>query len=183
MKDKNLNIVIIVVVAIFIIVATIGIMVAVLKDKSESKPNIDNMVFSTTAQDKNNETITKLEDEYRGMHESIYDVEYEYTIEKAKNDENFVKVHMDTYNDEIYNEFIDKYNGKESAFLRKVSVTIEGEIIIEDYIYDSVKDIVYVIEDTRRDTYMSEEDRRIKVSEYDNPNNNQEWNDILKNIK
>lgn len=183
MKHKSLSIVIIVTTITFVIVATIGIIVAILKDKSKNKLNIDSMVFSIPISDENNETIINLEDEYRGKYKNIYDVDQNYTINNAIEDGCYVKVHKDVYNEDTYTDFMNNCNNRQNAFLRMILVTIEGDIIIEDYIYDGTYDVAYKYRDVTRDKFASDNQRDITYATFDNAYSNEEWKNIIEDIK
>lgn len=91
----------------------------------------------------------------------------DYNIEKAIEDGCFVDVHGKKYHMELYEEFMKHYQKKESAFLRFVAVTVEGDLIIYDIVYDNQNDKVIIKADATRDKFSSIEDQIISQKEYE----------------
>lgn len=84
------------------------------------------------------------------------------------------------HNDNLYIEFMEKYDNKESAFIRVVQSTIEGDITITDILYEAQNNKVHLIKDNTRDKFSAQEDRTIKYKEYEkigkwNYQNSQYW--------
>jgi len=88
-----------------------------------------------------------------------------YTIEDAKKDNCFV-IGTTIYNNNLYTEFMKKYNDRQNAFTRIVKTTIEGDLIINDVLYQDDK--LILVKDNTRDEFSSKEDQNIKISEYKN---------------
>lgn len=57
------------------------------------------------------------------------------------------------HNDYLYNEFMNKYNKKEDAFIRVVQSTAEGDIFIIDLLYEAKNDKVHFVKDDTRDEF------------------------------
>ncbi|MBQ8379947.1 MAG: DUF4362 domain-containing protein [Clostridia bacterium] len=106
------------------------------------------------------EEITK---EYK----KITELGKEYTLENAKQDKCFVIIHARVYNENLYEEFMQKYEKNEFAFIRTANATVEGDIIIYDIKYDNSTNKITVIEDFTRDEYMNEKDKVIDIKEYE----------------
>lgn len=100
-------------------------------------------------------------------YKKITELGEDYTVEDAKLDNCYTQIHFETFNKEIYTDFMQKYNNKESAFLRLASCTIEGDTIIYDVKYDSVTNKVTVIRDLTRERYMNYEETIITINEYE----------------
>lgn len=108
----------------------------------------------------------------RGV-EDIRNLPNEYGTDRTKVENCFIsEIQSKTYS--YFSGFMDKYQGKEEAFVRIVNYTDEGDPIIHDiaFLLDSTNDRtngnkagrIYVIEDTTRDHYGS---KLIRVSDYD----------------
>lgn len=90
----------------------------------------------------------------------------DYTAEQAIEDNCFV-FSDDVYNELLYRDFMNSYIAKESAFIRVVHTTKEGDPVITDVLYDKDTDIVYVVNDASRDRYASAERATITLGEYE----------------
>lgn len=180
MNKKVLTIIVIVITMIFSVTAAVVVLGSASK-KQEEKKELER--FVDVFEDYSNTEPYNLQEKYKGTYKNLYNVDENYTIDKAIEDKCYVKVHSDIYNEDIFIEFINKYNNKQSAFLRKVLVTIEGDIIIEDYVYDSGEDKAYKFIDVTRDKFMSDEQREITYSVYDSPYSNEEWKNIITDLK
>lgn len=99
-------------------------------------------------------------------HKDIRDLPQDYSIEDAQVDKCFIIGAM-VHNDYLYNEFIDKYNKRETAFIRVVQSTTEGDIFLIDLLYDSEKNKIYFVKDDTRDEFSAKEDRNIKLNTYE----------------
>lgn len=89
-----------------------------------------------------------------------------YSKEQAQNDNCFVIGAM-VHNDNLYGEFMNKYNKKENAFIRIVQSTIEGDIYIIDVLYDAINNKIHLVKDDTRDEFSAQEDRTIKYKTYE----------------
>ena len=125
-----------------------------------------------------------LEDSYRVEYKAIEDIndfynhsitsEYEdlrtlpenYSKEQAQEDNCFIIGAM-VHNDNLYNEFMDKYNKKENAFIRVVQSTVEGDIFIIDVLYEARNNKIHLLKDDTRDKSSAQEDRTIKYKTYE----------------
>ena len=102
-----------------------------------------------------------------------------YTKEQAQIDNCFIIGAM-VHNDNLYSEFMDKYNKKENAFIRVVQSTVEGDIFIIDVLYEAINNKIHLVKDDTRDKFSAQEDRTIKYKTYEktgvwNYGNSQYW--------
>ena len=109
----------------------------------------------------------------------IRDLPENYTKEDAKMDNCFV-LGAKVYNENLYNQFIDKCNKKENAFIRVVQSNSEGDIFIIDVLYEAINDKIHIVKDDTRDKLLNIEDRTIKYMTFEkigilNYNNSQYW--------
>ena len=102
----------------------------------------------------------------------IRELPKDYSAEQVQKDNCFV-VGTTVHNDHLYNEFMDKYHKKETAFIRVVESTIEGDLILIDILYDVKNNKIYLVMDTTRDEYAREEDRKITLRTYEKTG---QWN-------
>lgn len=138
-----------------------------------------------------------LEDSYRVEYEGIADIndfynhsitsKYQdlrtlpknYSKEQAQKDNCFIIGAM-VHNDNLYSEFMDKYNKKENAFIRVIQSTVEGDIFIIDVLYEARNNKIHLVKDNTRDKFSTQEDRTIKYKTYEkngvwNYQNSQYW--------
>ena len=107
---------------------------------------------------------------------NIDELSEDYSIDDAIKDGCFVIGAAKVYNDNLYEEFMKKYEDKEEAFIRVVQSTDEGDAIIYDIFYipeskewmdSNFPDRVYVVIDSTRDKFAAEDDRMINMEEFD----------------
>lgn len=98
---------------------------------------------------------------------NIKQIKEDYTIEEAINDKCFVVNHAKVYNENLYEEFMNKYNNKESAYIRLVQPTTEGDLVIYDIKYDKDNDKIILVTDGTRDKFAADNDRIISLHEYE----------------
>ena len=128
--------------------------------------------------------IFALEESYRIEYEGIVDIndfythsitnEYQdlrtlpknYTKEQAQKDNCFIIGAM-VHNDNLYSEFMDKYNKKENAFIRVVQSTVEGDIFIIDVLYEARNNKIHLVKDNTRDKFSVQEDRTIEYKTFE----------------
>ncbi|MBO5478890.1 MAG: DUF4362 domain-containing protein [Clostridia bacterium] len=138
-----------------------------------------------------------LEDSYRVEYEAISDINdfynhsiaanytdirnlaQNYSKEQAQKDNCFIIGAM-VHNDNLYSEFMDKYDKKEDAFIRVVQSTVEGDIFIIDVLYEARNNKIHLVKDDTRDKFSAQEDRTIKYKTYEktgvwNYQNSQYW--------
>lgn len=106
-----------------------------------------------------NHSITSNYKDIRSLPES-------YSKEQAQNDNCFIIGAM-VHNDNLYSEFMNKYNKKENAFIRVVQSTIEGDIVIIDVLYEARNNKIHLVKDDTRDKFSAQEDRTIKYKTYE----------------
>ena len=98
---------------------------------------------------------------------NIKQIKEDYTIEEAINDKCFVVNHAKVYNENLYEEFMNKYNNKESAYIRLIQPTTEGDLVIYDIKYDKDNDKIILVTDSTRDKFAADNDRIISLHEYE----------------
>lgn len=91
----------------------------------------------------------------------------DYNLEKAVTERALVITYSKIYNAELYDSFVEKIKKKESAFLRIIQSTVEGDAIILDIKYDSKTNKAIVVTDNTRDQFLSDDDRKITIDEYE----------------
>lgn len=89
-----------------------------------------------------------------------------YSKEQAQKDNCFVIGAM-VHNDNLYSEFMDKYNNKEDAFIRVVQSTVEGDSFIIDILYEARNNKIHLVKDNSRDKFSAQEDRTITYKTYE----------------
>ena len=96
----------------------------------------------------------------------IRNLSKEYNSFDAQKDNCFVIGAM-VHNENLYKEFMEKYKNKETAFIRVAQNTIEGDLIIYDILYYKNTDKLYLVTDYTRDEFSAQEDRNIKLVEFE----------------
>ena len=102
-----------------------------------------------------------------------------YSKEQAQKDNCFIIGAM-VHNDNLYNEFMEKYNKKENAFIRVVQSTVEGDSFMIDVLYEARNNKIHIVKDNTRDKFSAQEDRKIEYKMYEktgvwNYQNSQYW--------
>ena len=128
---------------------------------------------------------TDTEEDYKSWYEvygankgisNIDELSEDYSIDDAIKDGCFVIGAAKVYNDNLYEEFMKKYEEKEEAYIRVVQSTDEGDAVIYDIFYipeskewmdAAYPDRVYVVIDSTRDKFAAEDDRMINMEEFD----------------
>lgn len=100
-----------------------------------------------------------------GNYKNLKELPKGYSIEDAISDNAFVVTHTKVYNENVYKYFMDKYENNYSTFIRIVEPTVEGDVIIKDVKYDSGK--IFIVSDNTRDEFSNNEDRVIKLIEFE----------------
>lgn len=153
-----------------------GIVVA-LNNKNRNETKVDNSKNEIV------ENINNIDDLYNleiaRDYENIRNLPENYSKEQAQIDNCFVIGAM-VHNDNLYSEFMDKYNKKENAFIRVVQSTVEGDIFIIDILYEAKNNKIHLVKDDTRDDFSAQEDRTIKYRTYEktgvwNYQNSQYW--------
>lgn len=93
-----------------------------------------------------------------------------YTDKEALRDHCYISGILNTVetNQALYDSFINKAKNKQSAFIRIIQLTVEGDSIIVDVLYDSDTNRFYLVKDDTRDRYLSLAERVISIMEYSN---------------
>lgn len=104
-------------------------------------------------------------------YEDIREIDKEYNKELAQKD-NCLVIGAMVHNENVMIDFIEKYNNKESAFIRIAQNNNKnGELYLIDLFYDSVSDKVYCVTDTTRDSSKEENKRVIELKKYEHMEN------------
>lgn len=90
----------------------------------------------------------------------------EYGAAEMDNDRVYYVGSTETRNSAAYNEFWQKYQAGESAFLRIAQTTVEGDLILRDVLYLKETGKIYVVSDNSRDRYASPADQEITFAEF-----------------
>lgn len=90
----------------------------------------------------------------------------DYSQEQAQADGCFV-IGVMVYNDGRYDEFMERCQNGENAFIRVAQSTVEGDLILTDLLYDSASDQVLLVHDSTRDAFSAEADRIITLHAYE----------------
>lgn len=107
--------------------------------------------------------------EITAKYKILTEIGADYSSQDAIQDNCFVVIRTNKiYNENLYTEFMQKYQNKEFAFIRLVKTTIEGDPIIYDIKYDNVTNKIVVIYDNTRDEFASEENKVRTIDEYEN---------------
>lgn len=67
--------------------------------------------------------------------------------------------------DDCY-EFNMKLKNKQTVFIRVAQITVEGDLVIADVLYDSKSDCIYLVKDDTRDRYLSLAESIISIRQY-----------------
>ncbi len=90
-----------------------------------------------------------------------------YSSFDAQKDNCFVIGAM-VHNDNLYHEFMQNYKKQKSAFIRVAQNTVEGDLILQDILYDERVNQLYLVIDNTRDKFSAEEDRNIELKQFEN---------------
>lgn len=99
-------------------------------------------------------------------YKDIRELEDNYNKEQAQLDNCFVIGAM-VHNDYLYYDFMEKYNNKETAFIRVAQNTVEGDLYLIDILYDANENKVKLVKDSTRDEFSAQEDRIIEYKTYE----------------
>ncbi len=90
-----------------------------------------------------------------------------YSSFDAQKDNCFVIGAM-VHNDNLYHEFMQNYKNQKTAFIRVAQNTVEGDLILQDILYDERVNQLYLVIDNTRDEFSAEEDRKIELKQFEN---------------
>lgn len=96
----------------------------------------------------------------------IRTLDEDYDAQQAQLDGCFV-IGPTVHNDHLYREFMAHVQNHEDAFIRVAQTTIEGDLILQDLLYDSSADKVRLVFDFTRDAFAAQADRIITLREFD----------------
>lgn len=99
-------------------------------------------------------------------YKDIRELDEDYNKEQAGVDNCFVIGAM-VHNENLYSDFMENYKNKNDAFIRVAQNTVEGDLILDDIMYDKNKDKIYIVTDSTRDKFSTENDRIIQLREYE----------------
>ena len=99
-------------------------------------------------------------------YKDIRELGEDYDSAQAQLDNCFVIGAM-VHNDNLYNEFMRKYDNKETSFIRVAQNTVEGDLYIIDILYDSSENKIKLVKDNTRDKFSAQEDRTIEYKTYE----------------
>lgn len=119
---------------------------------------------------KDNITIKTVDDFYNTtltQNKDIRNLSSEYSSFDAQKD-NFFVIGAMAHNDYLYNEFMENYKNKKSAFIRVAQNTAEGDLILYDILYSEKTDNLYLVKDNTRDEFATKADRKIELKEFKN---------------
>lgn len=108
----------------------------------------------------------ELTSKYKDIRDLPEEYDNEYNIGEAQKDGCLVLGAM-VHNEDALSIFIDKYNRKESAFIRVVQRNERSEVYITDLLYDSKADVIYCVTDKTRDSGINTNQRKIKLEKYE----------------
>lgn len=81
----------------------------------------------------------------------INELPKKYPSDIAEKNGDYMDIHGVIFNGHLFDDFFEKVEKNEEAYLRKVSYTVEGDPIIHDFYYDTAKFNVTI--DTTRDKF------------------------------
>ncbi len=101
-----------------------------------------------------------------GNYADIRDLDAEYSSEQAAADGCFVIAPLERSNEDLYTDFMQRFQNQEDAFIRVTQTTVEGDLILTDVLYDSQTNCVYLVHDATRDAFSAASDRVITLRTY-----------------
>ena len=132
------------------------------------KQDVEEIDSPSTAE--NQEEVSDLDSFYRNPvtqpYEDIRTLGEYYNKEQAQMDGCFVIGAM-VHNENLYSEFMEQHQNKEDTFIRVVQGTEKSGIVIDDILYDSSADKIYLVHDSTRDNSASETDKSITLYEFE----------------
>lgn len=116
-----------------------------------------------------NKKVEKIEDIYESKiassYQDVQNLPQDYSLEEAQKDKCFIVGAM-IHNEDVYEEFMNKYENKEDSFIRIVQ-TKDKNLFLIDLLYSKDEDKVYLIKDNTRDISLPVSDRKIEYKIYD----------------
>lgn len=153
--NKVLKVIVIIMVLVFIVIG--GMLVYSkndLKRTFDKNDNVDVVQNNEIQERSNDENITKIEE-----------LPEKYSFIQAIKDKCVVSGYKKMYNKDVLDKFVENVNNGKKGFMRLISYTIEGDMIITDIDFDGK--IFEVCFDWTRDEYLSKEDRIYKYCKYE----------------
>lgn len=158
---------IIVIGIIAIIIAFIVLILLNVVDFKPKKKIINLYDTSYIAEDTSSQKENTIDKMYKIFNvKSVEEIPLDYSFNEAVNDGYLVHTISTSANAKMVDSFFENYNNKQDAFLRYITATVEGDMLIIDTLYDSSKDTIYVVRDERRDMFNSEDERIISYYNY-----------------
>lgn len=159
-----------IIIVIGIIAIIIAFIVLILLNIVDFKPKnkiINLYDTSCIAEDTSSQKENTIDKMYRIFNvKSVEEIPLDYSFNEAVNDGYLVHTISTSANAKMVDSFFENYNNKQDAFLRYITATVEGDMLIIDTLYDSSKDTIYVVRDERRDMFNSEDERIINYYNY-----------------
>lgn len=156
---------------LFIVILIIFLVVVVIINKNFTNKKLldddDVINYGTT----NTTTIDNINDFYNTeitKNKSIYKLSRDYSLKDSIEDGCFVVSNAKVYNDNLYEEFMNNFESKQTCFIRIVKNTTEGDIIISDVMYYKDTNKLYLVYDNTRDGFIEDSDKGITMSSYNN---------------
>lgn len=135
--------------------------------QSQAETGFENLNL-TTLDDKETLLNQIYQTKAASAYQDIRELPQDYSYEDALKDHCYINSILDNTktNHKLYNEFTDKLKNKQTAFIRVVQITVEGDLVIADVLYDNKSDHIYLVKDDTRDRYLSLAENTISISEY-----------------
>lgn len=160
-----------VIIIIEVIAVVIALIVLVLVNVVDFRPKNKIITLSNTSyadENMNTQKENNVDKMYKIFNvKSLEDIALDYSFDQAVNDGYLVHTISISENSKMVDNFFENYNNKQDAFLRYITATVEGDMLIIDTLYDSAKNTIYVARDERRDKYNAEENKAILYYNYD----------------
>ena len=157
----------IIVIGIIVIIAFIVLILLNIVDFKPKKKIINLYDTSCIAEDTSSQKENTIDKMYKIFNvKSVEEIPLDYSFNEAVNDGYLVHTISTSANAKMVDSFFENYNNKQDAFLRYITATVEGDMLIIDTLYDSSKDTIYVVRDERRDMFNSEDERIISYYNY-----------------
>lgn len=157
----------IIVIGIIVIIAFIVLILLNIVDFKPKKKIINLYDTSYIAEDTSSQKENTIDKMYKIFNvKSVEEIPLDYSFNEAVNDGYLVHTISTSANAKMVDSFFENYNNKQDAFLRYITATVEGDMLIIDTLYDSSKDTIYVVRDERRDMFNSEDERIISYYNY-----------------
>ena len=135
--------------------------------RSQAETGLENMNL-ITLDDKETWLNQIYQNKATAAYQDIRELPQNYKYEDAVRDHCYINSIFDNTktNRKLYNEFNMKLKNKQTAFIRVAQITVEGDLVIADVLYDSKSDCIYLVKDDTRDRYLSLAESIISIRQY-----------------